>query len=114
MSKPIWTQNVTHALNVLCFSLVQLADVIGLPREDIKEYFLDKQVATINRYQSYDEAEVPYHEIQSVDDQNSFLMDFLIKCAKYHQNQHPSKVRFKNYYLCYLNNTIIVFSQHLT
>jgi len=90
--------------------------VIELPREEIKKYFLDKQVATINRYQSSDEVEAPYHEVLAVDDQNSLVMNFLFKCAKYLHNQHSSKVRlFKSlHYFCYINNVIVVFSQHIT
>lgn len=65
--------------------------MIEIPREEIRDYFINKQIQTIDIFQSSSQVDL-IPEIQPrIHD--SRIAEFLANCAQAFQCEHPSKVK---------------------
>ena len=80
-----------HFYNIFIYTW--LADVIKMPREEIREYFINKQILTIDTFQSTQVDLIPEIKAQDIRMHDSVISRFLVNCAHLFQKEHPSKVR---------------------
>lgn len=63
-----------------------------MPREEIRDYFSNKQIQTIDTFQSSSQVDLT-SEIQPQRIHDSQIAAFLVNCAQAFQHEHHSKVR---------------------
>ena len=80
-----------HFYNIFIYTW--LVDVIKMPREEIRDYFINKQILTIDTFQSTQVDLIPEIKAQDIRMHDSVISRFLVNCAHLFQKEHPSKVR---------------------
>lgn len=65
--------------------------MIEIPREEIRDYFRNKQIQTIGIFQSSSQLDL-IPEIQPQRIHDSQITELLANCAQAFQREHPSKV----------------------
>ena len=80
-----------HFYNIFIYTW--LVDVIKMPREEIREYFINKQILTIDTFQSTQVDLIPEIKAQDIRMHDSVISRFLVNCSHLFQKEHPSKVR---------------------
>ena len=79
-----------------------------MPREEIRDYFINKQILTIDTFQSTQVDLIPEIKAQDIRMHDSVISRFLVNCAHLFQKEHPSKVR--NVTLTYIHTYIHTYT----